>query len=110
MAKVKKNKKADAPDGFPQKMWDKLTTTWRDAALTKTTEELETDVVKTVRTMSQTSFDMRNDAKLEALQNEIKDIKGSYTDVLAMEKAKLEFCVYLFNTRGMPSVSGGSDD
>ena len=30
MAKIKKPKKSDAPENFPQKLWDKLPVTWRD--------------------------------------------------------------------------------
>lgn len=97
----RKKKSATAPDGFPEKSWNKLSETWRDAAQTKQTEDLEKDIIQAVRSMSATSFDLKNDAKLKALQEEVKDLKGAYTDTIAAEKAKIDFCVYLFNTRGM---------
>lgn len=107
MARIKKkNKSSTAPDGFPEKSWNKLSETWRDAAQAKQTEELEQDIIKAVRNMSNTSFDMNNDDKLKILQEEVKELKSSYTETIAAEKAKVDFCVYLFNTRGVaPSKS-----
>ncbi len=69
----KKKKVSIAPDGFPEKSWNKLSETWRDAAQAKQTEELEQDIIKAVRNMSNTSFDMNNDDKLKALQEEVKE-------------------------------------
>lgn len=110
MARVKKkNNSSTAPDGFPEKSWNKLSETWRDAAQAKQTEELERDIIKAVRNMSNTSFDMNNDDKLKALQEELKDLKGAYTETIAIEKAKVDFCVYLFNTRGV-AVSKDAKD
>lgn len=105
MARMKK-KASTAPDGFPEKSWNKLSETWRDAAQAKQTEELEQDIIKAVRNMSNTSFDMNNDEKLKILQEEVKELKGAYTETISSEKAKVDFCVYLFNTRGVaPSKS-----
>jgi len=107
MAARKKKPASSAPDGFSQAAWDKLPVSWRDAAQSKQTEELEKDIIKSVRSMSNTTFDMNNDQKLEALQNQlkdardkVKDLKSGYTEVIAEEKAKLDYCVYLMNSRG----------
>lgn len=97
----RKKKASSAPDGFPEKSWNKLSETWRDAADSKQTEELEKDLIKAVRNMSNTSFDMNNDTKLKILQEELKDLKGAYTETIAAEKAKVDYCVFLFNTRGI---------
>lgn len=104
----KKKKKPTAPDGFPQKSWDKLSVSWRDAAQSKQTDELEKDIIKAVRNMSATTHDMREDSKLNTLQEEVKDLKSAYTDTISGEKAKIDFCVYLMNTRGT-LVSKASD-
>lgn len=109
MARVRKKKASIAPDGFPEKSWNKLSETWRDAAQAKQTEELEQDLIKAVRNMSNTSFDMNNDDKLKALQEELKELKSCYTETIAAEKAKIDFCVYLFNTRGV-AVSKDTKD
>jgi hypothetical protein len=99
MARQRKQKSV-APEGFPEKSWNKLSDTWRTAAQAKQTEELEHDIIKAVRAMSNTSFDMRKDDKLEALQNEARELKSFYTETISAEKAKIDFCVYLLNSRG----------
>lgn len=101
MARKSKVNKSTSPEGFPEKAWNKLSETWRDAAMSKSTEDLEQDILKAVRSMSNTSFDMKNDEKLTALQEELKLLKGAYTEVISTEKAKIDFCVYLFNSRGV---------
>jgi hypothetical protein len=112
MAKQKKSKKTStAPDGFPEKSWNKLSESWRDAAQSKQTDELEREIIKAVRNMSNTSFDMKNDDKLKALADKLKEDRAFYTDTIDIEKAKVDFCVYLFNSRGMPvTVSTDTDD
>ena len=97
----KQNKKGTAPDGFPEKSWNKLGENWRDAAPSKQTEELEQDIIKAVRSMALVSHTMGEDDKLKALVEEVKERKSFYTDTLGIEKAKIDYCVYLMNTRGI---------
>jgi hypothetical protein len=117
MAKRGKKKGSTAPDGFPEKAWNKLSESWRDAAQSKQTEELEQEIIKAVRSMSNTSFDMKNDNKLKAAQEDAKLLKSGYTEEIGGEKAKLDFCVYIMNTRGakvsssvQKAVSDAEDD
>ena len=107
----KKPKKSNspAPDGFPDKSWNKLSETWRNGAMAKQTEDLEKDIIKAVRSMSNTTFDMNKDPKLEALVKETRELKSFYTDTIAIERAKMDFCVYLMNTRGV-KVSKSKDE
>jgi hypothetical protein len=100
--KGKGKKTSTAPEGFPDKAWNKLSETWRDAAQAKQTDELEKEIIKAVRNMSHTSFDMKNDDKLKALAETLKENRSFYTETIEIEKAKVDFCVYLFNSRGMP--------
>jgi hypothetical protein len=103
----KRVKKPTAPDGFPQKLWDKLSTSWRDGALTKQTEELKSDLFESEKLIAQTENDMDADEKLTALKNEIKalkedekDLSGGYKDVITGEQAKIKYCLYLMESRG----------
>jgi hypothetical protein len=111
MAKKSKSKKVStAPDGFPDKAWNRLSDDWRTAAQSKQTDELERDLIKAVRSMSVHTHDMKNDSKLVALQEDVKLLKSGHTELIDAEKAKVDFCVYLFNTRGMPvTVDTDSD-
>lgn len=113
MARPKGSKKkvSTAPDGFPDKTWNKLGEAWRDAAQSKSTEELEREIINAVRNVSTTSFDMKNDEKLQAIADQLKEKRSFYTETIDIEKAKIDFCVYLFNTRGMPvTVKTDTDD
>ena len=96
-----RKKKSTAPEGFPEKAWNKLSNEWRDAAQAKQTDELEQDVIKSVRSMAGSSYAMKNDVNLNALVEEVKLLKSDYADVIAGEKAKIAFNVFLFNSRGM---------
>jgi hypothetical protein len=108
MPRKPKPKTSPAPDGFPEKSWNKLSETWRTGAMSKQTEDLEQEIIKAVRCMSNTTFDMKDDDKLKALVEQARERKSFYTDTIAIEKAKLDFCVYLMNTRGV-KVSQDTD-
>ncbi len=110
MPRKQKKQKSSAPDGFPEKSWDKLGDTWRTAAMSKQTDELERDIIKAVRCMSNTTFEMKKDHILEATAKKARELKKYYTDTIAEEKAKLDFCVYLMNTRGVKVSTDDSDD
>jgi hypothetical protein len=113
MAKrVKKKKSGDGDNSdFPKKLWDKLPENWRDAAETKTTEELEKDLISSVKSMSQTYKDMKNDPKLSVLMEDVKALKGAFMDTILTDKAKIEYVIHLFNNRGVKtSVNTSVDD
>jgi hypothetical protein len=100
--KNKKNAGAGGPEGFPDKSWNALPEDWRDAAKDKKTEELESDIIKSARSISSLTHDMKNDPKILTLQEDLKDLKGGYNDTIGVDKAKLEYCIYLLNDRGVP--------
>jgi hypothetical protein len=100
--KAKKNNGSTAPEGFPDKQWNLLSETWRDAAQGKSSDELEKEIIKAVRSMSTTHYDMKKDEKLEFLQTELKELKGGYTDAISINKAQIDYCVHLMNERGIP--------
>jgi hypothetical protein len=102
MARIPKKKKSVAPDGFPEKEWNKLPDAWRSSADSKQTDELEKDLIKAVRSMTHTSADLRNDSKILSIQEQLKELKSMYTEVIALESAKIKYIIYLFNTRGIP--------
>jgi len=111
MARAKKSSgKSTSPEGFSEKSWNKLPDSWKSAAASKQTDELEKDLIKAVRNMSNTSFDMKNDDKLKVLQEEAKELKSCYTEVIEIEKAKIDYCVYLFNSRGMAVTVDTDED
>ena len=98
---AKRIKKPTSPDGFPQKKWDKLPTSWRDAANGKSTDEINKEIVTSAKAMHELTKDMEADQALQDAKEEFMNLKGAYTDTLNTEKAKIDFCVYLLTTRGV---------
>jgi hypothetical protein len=96
----RKKKPSNAPDGFSAKKWDLLSVEWRDAAATKQTDELKEDIVKSAKEIATQRKDMKNDPVLKASMDEVKDLRGGYTDVIAAEQAKIDYALYLMTTRG----------
>ena len=105
-----RKKKSTSPDGFPDKSWNLLSDSWRTSAQSMQTEDLEKDLIKAVRNMSNTNFDMKNDSKLKALQEEVKELKSFYTETISAERAKVDFCVYLLNSRGVTPPKTETDE
>jgi hypothetical protein len=99
----KKGKKSSgtSPQGFPESAWNKLPENWRAAAPAMKTEELEQDILKSVRIISTQTKDMKEDPKIKSLQDDLKDLKGGYTDLISAERAKLEYCLYIMSDRGI---------
>lgn len=114
MAKKFKKAKSTAPEGFSDKHWNKLNQSWRDGAQTKSTEELEQEILKSCRSITQQTKDMKEDPKLCVLQEDLKALKGGYTEVISEEKARIEFCLFSLETRGQkvkrPKEADESDE
>lgn len=90
----------DDDSGFPKK-WEKhLPTGWKDSAESMSDDELENIIVESQKTMSDVEKDMDADERLQALKAEVKDIAGSYKDLISMHQAKARYSVYLLRTRG----------
>lgn len=101
MARKGKKKLGTAPQGFPDKLWNKLSVEWRDSAASKQTEELEKDIITSVRGISEQTANMKEDPKIIVLSEDLKALKGGYTEVIAGDKAKLEYCLFLMTSRGV---------
>ncbi|NJO18370.1 MAG: hypothetical protein HC877_22350 [Thioploca sp.] len=56
-------KKSEAPENFPQKLWDKLPQNWRDGAQAKSTQDIKEDLIKSEQAILQVENDMADDEK-----------------------------------------------
>ena len=97
-----RKKPSSAPEGFPPKKWDLMSVEWREGAATKKTEELKEDIVKAAKEIATQRRDMKEDDLLKAASEKVKDIRGGYTDVIAVEQAQIDYALYLMTTRGVP--------
>ena len=97
---ARKKKPSSAPENFDPKKWDRLEITWRDAAATKTTEELKEEIVKSAQEIGVQRKTMKNDSGLKAATEEVKTIRGGFMEVINEEQAKIDFCLYTLTNRG----------
>lgn len=96
-----RKKKPQAPDGFPEKWYKKLPSTWTNGgADSKKSEDLKAGIMKSETLISDTENDRDNDSKLTNLKEEVKDLNGAYKDTIDTEKAKIKYSLYLLRLRG----------
>lgn len=97
-----KKKGSNAPDGFSPKWWKKLPASWQDTAFgdSKTDEELKKGIMKSEHLVSDTEKDMDADDKLNGAKTMVKDLKGSYMDLINSETAQIKYSLFLLRCRG----------
>jgi hypothetical protein len=100
MAK-KSNQQSEHLEGVSPSVMKKLREDWMSAAQTKSVPDLEQDIILSVRSISQTTKDMKEDSKIMDLQNDLKNLKSGYTDLISEDKAKIEYIICLLNDRGI---------
>ena len=93
--------KSTSPENFPQQFWDKLTPNWRDAAEAKKDDDLKIDMFTSEKAIAQTEQDMEDDSQLADAKENVKALSEGYREVLAEEKAKIRYALYLLNKRGV---------
>ena len=95
-----RKKKPSAPDGFPQKKWDKLSTSWRDGAATKSTDELKDEIVKYSQEILTQRTKMKEDDILQASIDAVKERRQDYMEPIGVCQAQIDYILYLMTTRG----------
>ena len=93
-------KKSVAPDGFPEKWFKKIPSTWKDGAESMDNEDLKKEVLKAETLVSDTEREMDEDPKLNDLKADLKDLRGGYMDLINAEKAKVKYALFLLRSRG----------
>jgi len=96
----RKEKKDVAPQGFPQKYWKKLSSSYKEGAESKENEELEEDIVKNEAGISGHEKRMDEDETLAALKEQVKDKAGDYKEPIAELTAQIKYATYLLKKRG----------
>ena len=97
-----KDNKVDNKKELPVK-WDKILKKmpdWKDAAESKSSEELQREILKAQGVIADLEAEIENDDKLRALREELKDLMGGFRDAMGREGAKSAYCVHLLRQRG----------
>lgn len=100
MAK-KSNQQSEHLEGVSPSVMKKLREDWMSAAQTKSTTELEQDIILAVRAISQQTKDMKSDSKIQDLMEDLKEYRNGYFDIITEDKAKIEYIICLLNSRGI---------
>jgi hypothetical protein len=87
--------------GFPDKLKKLLPENFTDEIELKGTAEIKEEIIKAESLINETEKTMENDETLNSAKERVSDLKGGYTDVLKCQKAKIKYCFYLMNARGV---------
>ncbi len=100
----KNNKKetAEQVEGLSPSILKKISDTWKDGIQSKTNAELEQEIIHCVRMISQQTKDMKEDSKIQELSENLKLLKSGYSEILAEDRAKIEYLICMLNGRGVP--------
>ena len=95
-----RTKKPASPDGFPDKWYKKVPSTWRDGAESMSNDDLMVEVFKAETVVSDQEREMDEDPKLNDLKTDLKELRGGYMDLINAEKAKIKYSMFLLRSRG----------
>lgn len=87
--------------GFPAKLAKVLPENFQDSVDSKSTEEVKEEILKAESVINQTEKEKENDETLNATKERLADLNGAYTDVLKCQRAKIKYCFYVLNSRGI---------
>jgi len=94
---------SDGKYELPSK-WEKLISKmpeWKDAADSKSTEELQREILKAQGIIADLEIQMDEDQKLTALKEDLKIVTGGYRDAMNSEKAKSVYSLFVLRQRGV---------
>ena len=76
-----------------------------DSSESKSTDELQKQILKSQTVISDLEKDMENDVKLNSLKEDVKVLAGAYRDEMKLEQAKTMYCLWLLKNRGQDTGS-----
>lgn len=89
------------PNNFPTKFLKKLPTGFVDEAGGMDTEQLNDCIVSAEGNIYTIDKEKESDSKLNAAKELAKDLGGAYRDARATQMAKIKYCLYLLEERGV---------
>ncbi len=98
MAKAKDDTK-DTKE-FPKKWFTKLPEGYANNADSKSTEDLESDIMTATSAKAQAEEEMEADQKLNVLKEDVKLLQSGYTEVIKAEEAKVRYNMHVLRNRG----------
>jgi hypothetical protein len=91
----------DDDNMFPEKWLKKLPTGFSDDADAMSTEDLKKTIVSCENNMYNIDKEKENDEKLNAAKEIMKDLGIPYRDAKTCQSAKIKYCLYLLQGKGI---------
>ena len=88
-------------NSFPNKFLKRLPSGFTDEAGSMDTEELKKTVVDAEGNLYIINKEKEADQMLLAAKNTAKDLSGAYRDARATQNAKIQYCLFLLEERGV---------
>jgi len=98
--------KKDQDSGFPNKYEKKLPTGFKDDADSFDIEKLKRTILECESNLVNVDREMQQDEKLQGARGLVKDLSSSYREAKGCQTAKIKYCLYLLEGKG---VDLGSD-
>lgn len=98
--------KKDQGSDFPAKFEKKLPTGFKEDADSFDVEKLKNTILECESNLVNVDREMQQDEKLQGARSLVKDLSSSYRDAKGAQTAKIKYCLYLLENKG---VDLGSD-
>lgn len=88
---------------FPKKYMNKIKEMpeFKEAVEGGQTDEIKKKILESERHLFETENAMAADEALQAAKNKAKDFASSYRETKALETAKLKYCLFILESRGV---------
>lgn len=95
---------------FPEKFAKKLPTGFTDTVESKDTNDLKKIIFECEGNIYTIDKEKAADVKLNGAKELIKDLAAPYRDAMATQMAKIKYCLYLMENRGVNLDSTENED
>ena len=86
---------------FPDRFLKKLPEGFYDSMASADTDELKGKILESERHLYEIEQDKDNNEKLKELKEMVKEISAPYRDCKSSEAAKIKYCLFLLEGRGI---------
>ena len=91
----------DQDQGFPNKWEKKLPTGFKDDADSFDVEKLKSTILESESNLVTIDREMQQDEKLQGAKGLVKDLSSSYREAKGSQTAKIKYCLYLLENKGI---------
>lgn len=100
---------SDTEDSFPEKLSKKLPTGWTDEIQSADTKELKKIMVDCMGNIHTIEKEKDSHEKLNAAKALIKEYMQPFNEAKGVQSAKIKYCLWLLESRGVNLDSTESD-